>query len=121
MRLVVVGVDLAGPANAAGTALAWFSYDDSKLSYVDKRIGASDADIVRTIAGLAIENHVVVGLDAPLSYNDGGGDRPSDKSLRQAIAAVGMPTGSVMPPTMPRMSSRRMRLREPSSWSGCSR
>jgi uncharacterized protein len=41
-------------------------------------------------------------MDAPLSYEDGGGDRLGDKLLRQFIVSLGIP-GSIMPPTFNRM------------------
>jgi predicted nuclease with RNAse H fold len=52
---------------------------------------------------------VVVGLDAPLSYNPGGGDRPADRELRKLIIERGLPPGSVMAPTLNRMAYLTLR------------
>ena len=46
---------------------------------------------------------MIAGIDAPLSYNIGGGDRPADAALRKKIIAAGLRPGSVMVPTMTRM------------------
>lgn len=103
---VIVGIDLSGPANAADTALVWFAQRQGRLDYLGSAIGASDADIVRIVTNL---EHPVVGLDAPLSYNDGGGDRPGDADLRRVIVATGMRSGSVMTPTLTRMAYLTLR------------
>jgi len=102
--VIYLGIDLAGPANARDTACAWF---DGAFKYVDSASHMSDAAIVDLVRGLGDE--VVVALDAPLSYNDGGGDRPSDKALRDTIKAIGMKTGSVMTPTATRMAYLTLR------------
>ena len=44
----------------------------------------------------------MIGIDAPLSYNPKGGDRPSDSELRRLVQEHGGRVG-VMPPTMMRM------------------
>ena len=103
---MIVGIDLSGPANAADTALVWFAQRQGRLDYLGSAIGASDADIVRIVTNL---EHPVVGLDAPLSYNDGGGDRPGDADLRRVIVATGMRSGSVMTPTLTRMAYLTLR------------
>jgi predicted nuclease with RNAse H fold len=53
--------------------------------------------------------NAIVGIDAPLSYNPGGGDRKSDKDLRKHILAKGMPAGSVMLPTLNKMAYLTLR------------
>jgi predicted nuclease with RNAse H fold len=45
---------------------------------------------------------ILVGIDAPLSYNSNGGDRPSDSELRRLVHVQGGRVG-IMPPTMIRM------------------
>ena len=45
----------------------------------------------------------MIGIDAPLSYQDGGGDRPQDKSIRQFIKKHGLSGSSIMPPTLTKM------------------
>lgn len=102
--MIYVGVDLSGPARASDTACAWF---DTEFRYLGSTIDLSDAKLLDLVRSLGSE--VVVGLDAPLSYNDGGGDRPGDKSLRRAIQAIGMRGGSVMTPTMTRMGYLTLR------------
>ena len=48
-------------------------------------------------------------IDAPLSYNMNGGDRESDKSLREFLKKKKLKTSSVMTPTMTRMSYLTLR------------
>jgi uncharacterized protein len=108
-RSPVVGVDLAGPSNVAETAMAWFLPAAGRLTLVGSRSHATDAAILRTIEELAADGPVVVGLDAPLSYNPGGGDRPPDQALRARLVALGLPSGTVMSPTMTRMAYLTLR------------
>jgi predicted nuclease with RNAse H fold len=42
--------------------------------------------------------NAIVGIDAPLSHNPGGGDRKSDKDLRKHIIAKGMPFHTIDAP-----------------------
>ena len=105
----VVGVDLAGPSNVAATAMVWFQPAGGRLALAGSRIHATDATILRTVAELADGGPIVVGLDAPLSYNPGGGDRPPDQALRERLVALGLPSGTVMSPTMTRMASLTLR------------
>jgi len=99
--MYVLGVDLAGPANRAETAVALFQSRPPGLQLLHARTGAGDADILALAANAGTP--LIVGLDAPLSYQPGGGDRPADRRLRQVAQAAGMSTGSVMPPTLTRM------------------
>jgi predicted nuclease with RNAse H fold len=101
--MMVVGIDLSGPTNTADTAVTVFREDDAGLILVDTIEGARDEQIFQLVQGLPDGEEIVVGLDAPLSYNPGGGDRSSDKALRHALIAVGMHPGSVMTPTSTRM------------------
>jgi predicted nuclease with RNAse H fold len=71
--------------------------------------GATDLDIRRCIAQLASESDVVVGIDAPLSYNAGGGHRPSDSDLSRRMASAGSRSASVMAPTLTRMAYLTLR------------
>lgn len=107
--MIVVGIDLSGPSNTADTSVVVFSEKGSFLSLVDSIDGTTDADIFRMASRLPSEERIVIGLDAPLSYNPGGGDRPSDKLLRKACIAKGMHPGSVMTPTNPRMAYLTLR------------
>jgi uncharacterized protein len=99
-----IGIDLSGPSNRRETALAAFRGDEKKnLTAHGFLQGADDIDIIEFIKSLGPETGSVIGLDAPLSYNIGGGDRPGDAELRREIIAAGLPSGSVMTPTMTRM------------------
>lgn len=99
----VLGVDLAGPAGALNTGVVRFGVVDNRLSFVDEFCDGSDRELLKLAERLSSEGPLVVGLDAPLSYQPGGGDRARDAELRHAIIAVGMHPGSVMAPTATRM------------------
>ena len=105
MRLGIsyVGMDLSGPVNIADTAIVSFTPEDQHLVLHQHLTCASDDRIVALIRELNASGEVAAGLDAPLSYNPGGGDRPGDRKLRELIVRAGMRPGSVMPPTMTRM------------------
>lgn len=106
----VVGIDLAGPANHQDTAMAIFKREGNVLSLQNLAFNNSDRKIIETIAALSsCGEEVIVGIDAPLSYQDGGGDRPSDKEVRNAIKAAGLYHGSIMAPTFHRMVYLTMR------------
>ena len=99
-----IGIDLSGPSNSKETALV--AFDASKREYLTVHkslLGADDNNILFFANDLQLEGDLVVGIDAPLSYNVGGGDRPSDNELRMKIVAAGLRSGSVMAPTMTRM------------------
>lgn len=99
-----LGIDLSGPSNSKETALVAFNASKrGYLTYYKSLIGADDNDILYFTNHLKLEGNIVVGMDAPLSYNVGGGDRPSDSDLRRNIISAGLKSGSVMAPTMTRM------------------
>lgn len=87
-RMYVVGIDLSGPSNPADTAMVNFLMDKHRLSICETVAGASDQAIIGKITDLASEDEVIAGLDSPLFYNIGGGDRPGDCRLRSAIVGV---------------------------------
>jgi predicted nuclease with RNAse H fold len=98
-----VGIDLSGPVNIADTSVVSFAEENQRL-VLDKHLSfASDDQIITLISDLSNSGMVVAGIDAPLSYNPGGGDRPGDKKLREVIVRMGMRPGSIMPPTLTRM------------------
>lgn len=99
----IIGIDLSGPANAKDTVMTVFQTDKDKLRFVDMLTNATDKKLLSAIAAIVEQEHVVIGIDAPLSYQDGGGDRPQDKSLRRFIKGFGLVGGSVMPPTLTKM------------------
>jgi len=71
---------------------------------------AGDPEILKLITELAGDTSVVVGLDAPLSCQPGGGLRECDRSLRQRVVKSGMRHGAVMPPTFNRMAYLTLRV-----------
>jgi predicted nuclease with RNAse H fold len=107
--LTVVGIDLSGPGNPADTAVAWLRARAGGLEYAGELRGADDRAILDLVAGLEDGAAVIVGLDAPLSYNPGGGDRPGDRKLRARLRAAGVGSVSVMPPTLTRMAYLTLR------------
>ncbi len=102
----VVGVDLAGPTNARDTAVATARDDGDRLRCTGIELGLDDIALRDAIEGWSED--CVVGLDAPLSYEPGGGDRSADRSLRRAVKPL-LPAGSVMTPTMTRMAYLTLR------------
>lgn len=99
----IVGIDLSGMSNSRATSLVYFHEHTGHCTRLGYRDGADDQSILETITQLPPHDPLVVGIDAPLSYNITGGDRLADKALRDAIRVVGMRSGSVMTPTMSRM------------------
>ena len=105
----VIGVDLSGPSNVADTAVAVFEVAGRGLKLRATETGVGDLRLLELVGALAARGSVVAGLDAPLSYQPGGGDRPGDRALRRAAVAAGMHPGSVMTPTMTRMAYLTLR------------
>jgi predicted nuclease with RNAse H fold len=105
----VLGIDLSGPSNVKDTVCLVFQVSGGKLQFVQAIQGAQDEEFYEVAVELAWEGEIVVGLDAPLSYNPGGGDRPGDRALRERIIAAGLHPGSVMTPTMTRMAYLTLR------------
>jgi len=81
--MFVVGIDLSGPANPADTAVAAFRAEHDRLVLVEAVKGADDHAILSLFRGWASAQQVVAGIDAPLSYNVGGGE---EGTMRDAIA-----------------------------------
>lgn len=107
--MIVVGIDLSGPANSLDTALVMFASEGPKLTCRDVAVDLDDQKLLNRVSNATDDSPVIVGLDAPLSYNTGGGDRPGDKALRTRVIGAGLATGSVMPPTMTRMAYLTLR------------
>jgi uncharacterized protein len=101
--MIVIGIDLSGPSNHKDTVLTVFEKKDGQLKLIKLLNNISDLGILNEIYLQAQVNEVVIGIDAPLSYQDGGGDREGDRLLRRFIISLGMKPGSIMPPTMNRM------------------
>jgi len=104
-----IGIDLSGPSNTKDTAFVCFQEQADILKLVYAQENVSDPEIYDLIMKYHSQAAVTLGIDAPLSYNVGGGDRPGDKKLRKRIVQMGMHPGSVMPPTMTRMVYLTMR------------
>lgn len=102
--MVLVGIDLSGPCNPADTAAI---VTDESCRCLAARDGLLDADIVDLIGGC--EGRVIVAVDAPLSYAEGGGMRPADRALRDCLTAAGLPAGCVIAPTLTRMAYLTLR------------
>ena len=129
MSIVLVGIDLSGPSNIADTVLTMFRAEGGArrpseqlwplgraLPLLGVYHGIGDVDILRMCdaeAGPGSDSKdvskVIVGLDAPLSYNPGGGDRPADAALRKRLSAAGLKPATVMAPTMTRMAYLTLR------------
>jgi uncharacterized protein len=98
----IVGIDLSGPRNFADTCLVSFEERGEEIVLSDVREGVDDPQILEAICSLGQTEPIIIGIDAPLSYNSKGGDRPSDAELRRLVRARGGHVG-IMPPTMIRM------------------
>ncbi len=92
-----LGVDLSGPANHADTCMAWRNLDGR----VEWRCDCSDQDILTWQRDQSLP--VSAFIDAPLSYQDGGGYRHCDAVLRAYLNAQGLNRLGVMAPTMTKM------------------
>ncbi|MEH7505069.1 DUF429 domain-containing protein [Neobacillus drentensis] len=99
----VIGIDLSGPSNHKDTVLTVFDLQGGQLNFIKLIRNIGDLDILKEIQEQCQIDEVVIGIDAPLSYQDGGGDRQGDKQLREFIVSLGMKPGSIMPPTLNRM------------------
>src|SRR5689334_4943823 len=98
----IIGIDLSGPRNFADTCMVSFEESGEEIHLIDVREGAEDNQILKAIFSLGQEQRMVIGIDAPLSYNPIGGDRASDSELGRFVQAQGGRVG-IMPPTMIRM------------------
>lgn len=93
----VLGIDLSGPANHADTCMAW----RDQQGRIHLECGCSDQAIVNWV--VAQPQPILVLIDAPLSYQDGGGYRPCDGQLRAWLNQAGFHRIGVMAPTMNKM------------------
>ncbi|MHC5005601.1 MAG: DUF429 domain-containing protein, partial [Planctomycetota bacterium] len=105
----VLGIDLSGPSNAADTVAVLCRSADDGLRLVDCVRGADDPAIIGLAGAVPADALLVAGLDAPLSYNVGGGDRAADAQLRALARRLGLSAGTVMAPTMTRMAYLTLR------------
>ncbi|QPC47866.1 DUF429 domain-containing protein [Mangrovibacillus cuniculi] len=107
--LKIIGIDLSGPSNWKDTVMTVFTASDEMLHLDEMIVGASDQMVMDKLMDLRQEERVTIGIDAPLSYQDGGGDRPQDKGLRWFMKEYGLNGSSVMPPTLTRMAYLTLR------------
>ena len=107
--MVIVGIDLSGPSNFTDAALVAFAAEGLHLNYLESVCGADDQRLFDVVSTFSDGDGAIVGIDAPLSYNPGGGDRPGDRVLRGLVIDAGLEPGSVMPPTMTRMAYLTLR------------
>jgi predicted nuclease with RNAse H fold len=103
MKTRIIGMDLSGPANPADTSVVEFIESSTVLTFVRSFSNATDPQIFEYFNNLEQTDDITVGIDAPLSYGDTGGQRVSDQELRHLLIEKGMPSGTVMAPTAPRM------------------
>jgi uncharacterized protein len=101
--LIVIGVDLAGPSNVADSACFVFHAENGRLDLLQHLSTLSDTDFCQLLQSYSSQQSVVIGLDAPLSYQPGGGDRPADYALRKQLVESGLKSGTVMTPTLTKM------------------
>jgi predicted nuclease with RNAse H fold len=99
----VIGIDLSGPSNHKDTVLTVFEKQGNQLRFVKWMTNVSDLEILKEVSEQGQLDELVIGIDAPLSYEDGGGDRQGDRELRKFIVSLGMKPGSIMPPTLNKM------------------
>ena len=104
----LVGIDLSGPSNAADTCVVVARDRGARPVFVRSLQSATDEELLAFVGRLRSE-HLVVGLDAPLSYQPGGGLRDRDRALQRLLTRHGMRPGSVMPPTFNRMAYLTLR------------
>ena len=100
--MAILGIDLSGPRNVQDTCAVAFAEQGGQLAFRKVIHAAGDQEIIDLVSEMGGQGNVAVGLDAPLSYQRGGGDRPSDRELRRSVHEKGGRVG-VMPPTMIRM------------------
>jgi uncharacterized protein len=97
----VVGIDLSGPRNVGDTCVVIFDQQAGELQFLQQLDGVYDLEILESVTGLGSGERVIIGIDAPLSYNPRGGNRDSDRELHQLMREKG--SRSVMPPMAPQM------------------
>lgn len=105
----ILGLDLSGPSSPERTAAALFEGDENFLKLTTFRIKAGDEEILEIFHSQGFDSPVFIGIDAPLSYQPGGGDREGDRQLRSLLTGRGLPSGTVMTPTMTRMAYLTLR------------
>jgi uncharacterized protein len=106
---IIAGLDLSGPSSPERTAAVLFEGDKNSLSLTGFRSRAGDEEILEIFLSQVLDSPAFMGIDAPLSYQPGGGDREGDRLLRSILTERGLPSGTVMTPTMTRMAYLTLR------------
>ena len=107
---ICIGLDLSGPSNAQDTSLCLLDNAGVRLFQ-----HCSDQHIFDILQHLPTDQSIFIAVDAPLSYQDGGGFRDVDRALRRYLNQHGFQKIGVMAPTMTRMAYltlRGMRFKE---------
>lgn len=68
----VIGIDLSGPSNHKDTVMAVFDIQDGELKFLKLKQNIGDLEILEEVETQSQMDEVVIGMDAPLSYEDGG-------------------------------------------------
>jgi predicted nuclease with RNAse H fold len=105
----IAGLDLSGPSSPERTAAVLFEGDKKSLNLTAFRSSAGDEQILEIFLSRGLNSLLFIGIDAPLSYQPGGGDRAGDRQLRKILTERGLPSGTVMTPTMTRMAYLTLR------------
>lgn len=79
-----MGIDLSGPSNPEETVLVVFRVQGESLQHVETILRADDSLLWERISAWLLHEEAVIGLDAPLSYQVGGG-------IGRGIVDCGMP------------------------------
>lgn len=96
------GLDLSGPSNLGDTFIVHMQKGGSSPKFCAVENGLDDVGIVDWISSRANDRPFTIAIDAPLSYQPGGGLRKSDRSLREFVKMKGYNAG-IMPPTLTKM------------------
>jgi predicted nuclease with RNAse H fold len=106
--MIIIGIDLSGPSNPKDTAYAQFRVGEGGDSLIGERFESNlkDVDLFALLRDLPEAEPVVIAIDSPLSYKDGGGGRASANALRRLIQkrglnsphGIGMSASSIMSP-----------------------
>jgi predicted nuclease with RNAse H fold len=104
-----IGIDLSGPVNTEDTAITCFRAVSGRLELDRWQTAVTDQAIFDFVVDCQKAGKLIIALDAPLSYNPGGGDRQADRQLRQLVVEAGLSSGAVMTPTMTRMAYLTLR------------
>jgi predicted nuclease with RNAse H fold len=106
---IIAGLDLSGPSSPERTAAILFAGDKKSLKINTFRTTAGDQELLDIFLSQHLDSKLIIGIDAPLSYQPGGGDREGDRQLRIFLTGHGLPSGTVMTPTMTRMAYLTLR------------